>query len=328
MRPTRALGAAVLLGVLTLAGCGQSGTSGTSSKDSAAPAGSAPAASQAPAAGAFPVTVKGGDGDVTVPAKPVRIVSLSPTATETLYAVGAGEQVVAVDDQSDFPAGAPKTKLSGFKPNAEAVIGYKPDLVVLSNDTAGVAAALRKLKVPVLLQSPATKIDDVYTQITNLGTATGHADQAKTVVEGMKSQIAQAVEQAGQAKAAKELTYYHELSPDLYTVTSDTFVGQVYSLFGLKNIADGVDDKAGGYPKLSAEHAVKADPDLVFLADTVCCGQNAETVARRTGWKDLSAVKKGLVIPVNDSLASRWGPRLPEFVKIVGDAVRKAAAAK
>ena len=305
MRPVRALCAAVVLGVTTLAGCGQSGTSTTTTTPDK------------------PVAVTAGNGTVTIPATPKRIVVLSPTATEMLFAIGAGSQVVAVDDQSTYPANAPKTKLSGFKPNAEAVIGYRPDLVVLSNDTDGIVKALEKVKIPVLLEPAAVKLDDAYDQITDLGAATRHAAEATKVTGDMRREIDATVKATPRGAG---LTYYYELTGDLFTVTSKTFIGQVYGLFGVTNVADKADKQQSGYPQLSAEYLLKADPDLIFLADTKCCGQSAATVANRPGWKDLAAVRDGGVVPLDDDIASRWGPRLVDLVKAVGAAVQKASA--
>ncbi|TMQ90285.1 ABC transporter substrate-binding protein [Actinomadura soli] len=270
--------------------------------------------------GAKTVTVQAGNGAVKVPAGPKRIVSLSPTHTETLFAIGAGSQVVAVDDYSNVPANAPRTKLSGFKPNAEAVIAYKPDLVVLSDDLNGIVKALEKVKVPVLLEPAATKLDEAYDEINDLGQATGHAEEAKKLVDGMRADIQKTVAASPKAKG---LTYYHELDNQLHSVTSTTFVGQVYALFGLRNIADAADKASGGYPQLSREHLLKQDPDLIFLADTKCCGQNAAAIAKRPGWSDLDAVQNKGVVELDDDIASRWGPRLPEFVKTIGGAVQK-----
>jgi iron complex transport system substrate-binding protein len=278
--------------------------------------------STSPAVTAKAITVQAANGPVTLPAIPKRIVSLSPTATEMLYAVGAGKQVVAVDDQSDYPAGVPATKLSGFKPNAEAVIAYKPDLVVLSNDTGGIVSSLDRVKIPVLLEPAAVKIDDVYGQLTSLGTATGHTAQATSVASGMRTQIAAAVQAAPRNTG---VSYYDELTSDLYTVTSKTFAGQVFGLFGLHNIADAADKQGTGYPKLSAEALLKADPRLIFLSDTKCCGQSAATVAKRPGWQNLTAVQKNGVVALDDSVASRWGPRLVDLVKAIGAALQHTA---
>ncbi|MFI6516776.1 ABC transporter substrate-binding protein [Spirillospora sp. NPDC050679] len=300
MRSVRALGAVIAAGVMTLAACG----GGT--EDKPAERG---------------VTVEAGNGRVTVPATPKRIVSLAPTHTETLFAIGAGPQVVAVDEYSTHPAQAPKTKLSGFKPNAEAVIGYKPDLVVVSNDQDGIVKALEKVKVPVLVEPAAANLDDAYDQILDLGKATGRTAQAEKLAGEMRAKIQETVRNAS---AGKGLSYYHELDQQAHTVTSKTFIGQVYGLFGLRNVADAADKTGSGYPQLSREALLKSDPDLVFLADTKCCGQSAATVAKRPGWAGLSAVKGGHVVELDDDIASRWGPRLPELVAAIGDAVRKS----
>ncbi|TMR09403.1 ABC transporter substrate-binding protein, partial [Nonomuraea zeae] len=271
----------------------------------------------------FPVTVEAGNGKVTLAKKPERIVSLSATHTETLFAIGAGPQVIAVDDQSNFPPEAPKTDLSGFKPNVEAIIAQKPDLVVLSDDLDKVVAELGKVNVPVLLQPAATKLDEAYEEITELGAATGNKAKADEVVSGMKSAMAKL---AAEAPKDKQLTYYHELDQTPYAATSQTFIGQVYGMFGLTNIADKAPDAAGGYPKLSAEFVAQADPQLIFLADVKCCQQNKDTLAKRPGWKNLSAIKNDQVILLDDDLASRWGPRVVQLAESIGAAVSKAGA--
>lgn len=153
MRPVRTAFAGALLGTLAvLAGCGQSGSSAPSSPAPSS-ARSADASSTASQAG-FPVTVEAANGKVTLAKKPERIVSLSATHTETLFAIGAGPQVIAVDDQSNHPPQAPKTALSGFKPNVEAIVAQKPDLVIVSDDIDKIVGELGKLNVPVL-QEPA-----------------------------------------------------------------------------------------------------------------------------------------------------------------------------
>ena len=123
------------------------------------------------------------------------------------------------------------------------------------------------------------------------------------------------------------LTYYHELDDTLYSVTSDTFIGQVYSLADLESIADAVDDDAGGYPQLSAEHLVQSDPDLIFLADAECCQQSAETLAARPGFADLTAIKEGNVVELDEDIASRWGPRVVDLLETIIDAVRSSGVA-
>jgi iron complex transport system substrate-binding protein len=257
----------------------------------------------------------------TGPMVPSRIVSLSPTATEDLFAIGAGKQVVAVDNDSDYPASAPKTKLSGYTPNAEAVAGYHPDLVVVSFDGNHIVEALGKLKIPVLVEPTASSLDQAYGQIDALGKATGHQMKAEAVVASMKKKIAAAV--ASVPHASPPITVYDELEPDLYSVTSKTFIGRIFRMLGLKDIADAADKTGSGYPQLSQEFVVAANPQLIVLSDTVCCGQTVAKVDARPGWSTVAAVEDGGVLAVNDDIASRWGPRVVDFVQQVAAKVKE-----
>ena len=308
----RTLAPLLLLLALVAAGCG----GGDGARDGQA--------AKAPAA-AFPVTLDTPAGKVTVQQRPQRIVSLSPTATELLFAVQAGSQVVAVDDNSNYPAGVPRTKLSGFQPNVEAIAGYKPDLVVFSNDPGKLGASLAKLGIPALLQPAAARLDDTYTQIGQLGRVTGHPAEAERLNATMRSQIQRL---ASSPRPERPVTYYHELDQKLFTATSKTFIGQLYGLLGMQNIADPADKEGSGYPQLSAEYVVKADPDLIFLADTKCCGQSATTVAARPGWKQLRAVRDDAVVALDDDVASRWGPRTVDFLRKVAEASQSARAVR
>ncbi len=254
----------------------------------------------------------GANGSLTLDAEPTRIVSLSPTGTEMLFAIGAGSQVVAVDDQSTYPADAPRTKLSGFQPSTEAVAGYHPDLVLLSNDANGLLAGLKTLHVPALLLPAAQTLADSYDQLRTLGAATGHQQQADQVAARTRQRITAAVASVPQAKG---VSVYHELDPTYYSLTSSTFIGSLYSMFGLKDIADAAPDQAGGYPQLSAEFVVKAAPQLIVLADTNCCGQTPATVAQRPGFATVPAVRDHHVLAVDDDIASRWGPRTADFAE-------------
>ncbi len=258
-------------------------------------------------------------------APPKRIVSLSPTATETLFAIGAGKQVVAVDDQSDYPEQAPRTTLSGFTPNAEAIVGYHPDLVVISYDPKGLSTALRQAGVKVLLQLPATTFDAAYAQIAALGRATGHERGATALVRRMRARIGTLVRSARARIAPGSISVYHEISPDYYSATSASIIGAVYKLFGLKNIADAAGGSSLGGVQLSAEYVIASRPDLIVLSDTRCCKQSRATVLQRPGWSTIPAVRRGAVAVIDDSIASRWGPRLVNFVRAVASALRTTA---
>ena len=141
----------------------------------------------------FPVTITAGNGKVTIRKQPKRVISLSPTATESLFAIGAGKQVIAVDDQSDYPKTAPKTSLSGFTPNVEAIAAFEPDLVVVSYDPKGLVDALERLDIPVILHDAARSFPGAYQQIRQLGLVTGQRQGATKVIARMKTQIARVV---------------------------------------------------------------------------------------------------------------------------------------
>jgi len=294
--------------------------SGCANREQAA----APTKTSGAAAQAFPAEIAAPDGKkIVLDRKPEKIVSLSASSTEALFAIEAGKQVVAVDDQSNFPVEAPKTKLSGLTPNVEAIAAYQPDLVIAQADANDMVAGLEKLHRQVLILSAAKSFDDMYAQFRLLGRATGHVSEAEGLVKRTEQEIAKVV--TGVQKPQQALSYYHELTTELYSSTSKTFIGQVYTLFGLKNIADAADTvDSGGYPKLSPEHILKSNPDLIFLADSKCCNQNADTVKGRPGWGTLKAVQGGHVVLLDDDLASRWGPRIVELVRAVGEAVAKA----
>ncbi len=285
--------------------------------------GAAPSLSPTPEA--FPVTVQGTGGPVTIEERPERIVSLSPTATEDLFAIGAGDQVVAVDDRSNFPPEAPMTELSGFEPNIEAIAAYEPDLVVYATEVGELGASLEGLGIGALQLDAAVDLEDAYEQIRALGLASGHSEEAEALVEEMQAEVAEIVEDIDPAAV---LTFYYELDDTFYSVTSDTFIGQLFEMLGLENIADAA-GAGNPYPQLSAEYIVEADPVLIFLADTKCCGQSAQTVAARPGWEGIVAVRNGDVVPLDDDVASRWGPRVVDLLRAIADgavAVQERAA--
>jgi iron complex transport system substrate-binding protein len=268
----------------------------------------------------FPAKLIAGNGTVSIPHEPHRIVSLSPSGTEDLYAVGAGSQVVAVDSYSTYPSQAPTTNLSGFTPNVEAIAKYRPDLVVVAEDTQRIVAQLGKLGIPVLVEPAAASLNQAYDEIDDLALATGHPDRAGPVVDGIKRQIAEIVDSV--PRPTSPLGVYHELDQTYYSATSGTFIGELYKMLGLTNIADKAKG-ASDYPQLSAEYVIASDPDLIVLADTVCCKQSAATVAARPGWSNVAAVKNGDVVPVDDSVASEWGPRIVLFMRKIGDSVKR-----
>lgn len=269
-----------------------------------------------PATG-FPVTVTAGNGDVTIESRPERIVVLSASLTEMVFAVGAGDQVIAVDTYSDFPAGLPVTELSGFRPNVEAIGALDPDLVLVSRDVDGIAATLGTVGIQALVLPSATDLDDVYGQIDTVGAATGHTDQAAALVAQMRSAIDDQFARLDGATLPGR--FFYEMSDDYKTLTSATFVGSILAATGMVNIADGVDPAAGPYPQLSAEYVLRADPGHLFVAHTDGSLPTVDDLAARPGWSALQALTHGQVTFLDPDIASRWGPRVVELVTAIVD---------
>lgn len=316
-RPLSALVASVLLVGTTLVACS---TGGVGDEE----AGADPATSGGDAAvvaEGFPVTVSfEADESVTIDDEPQRIVSLSPTTTEILFAVGAGENVVAVDEYSNYPEEAPLQEgLSGYTPNVEAVLDYDPDLVVIMTRAEGLVEGLNAAGVPVLVVPASDDIDHTYEQIETLGEATGNAAEATELVEQMQVDITEALASVPQDFKDKELTYYHEVSSSYHSIADATYLGQIYAEFGLESIATGGDE----YPQLTSEAIVAANPDLIFLANGKAEGMDAGTVASRPGWETIDAVAHDQVINIDDDLASRWGPRVPELVEQIAEDINQ-----
>jgi iron complex transport system substrate-binding protein len=293
--------ALALAGLLTLTGCGD--TSSSADKGTT------------PSSADYPVTIDAVNGEVTLDRQPERIVSLSASATEILFAIDAGDQVVAADEYSTYPKQAPTTDLSAYDPNVEAIAGYAPDLVVIANDTNGIVGALAKLDIPTIVSPAPATIEEGYDSIAALGLATGHVDETATVVADMRAEIDKVL------KAAPEqgLRVYHELDEKHYAASSHSFIGSVYDSLGATNIADDADKPKSGYPQLTEEAIVAADPELIVITDQV--SYTADDVASRPGWENVSAVKDGNIVTVDADISSRWGPRLPQLIELIADAM-------
>jgi len=267
----------------------------------------------------FPVTIDSDGGTWTLESAPQRIVSLSPTATEILFAIGAGEQIVAVDSYSYFPAEAPVTDLSGFDPNVEAVAAFEPDLVVISNDSNELVASLTAADIPVLVSSAPADLEGGYAVMAELGLATGHVDETAEVVAALRV----AIETALAAAPDVSVRIYHELGDSLFSASSSGFIGAVYAEMGVTNIADEADIDGSGFPQLTEEYIVESDPELIVITDQVDYG--TDDVAARPGWGEITAVRNGNIVVVDADIASRWGPRLPQFIVAVADALSSVA---
>jgi len=249
---------------------------------------------------------------------PTCIISLSPSATESLFALGVGKEVKAVDATANFPQSQlPKRRIDAFSPNLESILNVCPgehELVVISYDANQIQEKLQAQGVQVLNQPAPANLAAAYTQIRALGIAVRHLQRANSLIARMKHIINAAIQRV--PRRANGQRVYYELDPTYYSLTSASFVGSILKKLHVVNIADakGV-NASGGYPQLSVEYVVSANPTIIFLADTICCSASSTSVSKRVGFKSVVAVKRNQVFALNDDVASRWGPRLVLLVQ-------------
>lgn len=257
---------------------------------------------------AFPVTIEDSDGvEVTLDGPPQRIISYSPGATEIVFAVGAGDRVIAADEFSDYP---PETadleRLAYSSPDPEPALALNPDLVIMASRQREQVEQFRGLGMTVLFIDSGNSLDEVFATIEQFGRITGNREQAAELVASMRARI-DAVTEAIASVEEGPRTFF-ELTADLYTVGPETFVGNVLTLAKAQNVATGA---SSPFPQLTAEAVIAADPEVVLLADGEW-GESLETVCARPGWDATSACINERVHPVDGDLTSRPGPRVVE----------------
>ena len=251
---------------------------------------------------------------VTINATPQHIISLAPSTTEIAYAIGAGDRIVAVDEFSDYPEAAknlPKMT-RGFTYNYEQIVSLKPDLILAAGITSpDVVKKLEDLKLTVfVVGSATTTFESVKGDIQLAGQALGAADKAKQVTDAMDNKIAEV-----EGKVAKATT-----TPRVYWELDSTDPAHPYApgpgsfISDLIKLAGGVSVTAGAkqaYSQINAEEIIKADPEIIILSDAAY-GTTPESVRTRAGWNVITAVKNARVLPIDDNLVSRPGPRLAD----------------
>lgn len=260
-------------------------------------------------------TCVGVDGPQEVPDGATRVISLSSSFTEMIYAIDGEDVLFAVDTYSDFPAeaAAKEPRLDAYSPNIEAIAGYEPDAVLISYDPGSLKQQLCALGIAVWEGSDDVSLDEIYAQIIQIGRITGRTGEARDLVESMKTEIAAAVESVD----VEPGTYYFEIDTTFYAFTSDSYQGELLALFGMTSIADSGSMAGASSVQMNAESILAADPDVILLGDTKYESQSAATVAARPGWDGLTAVSAGRVIELDDDIVSRWGPRTVDLVKAI-----------
>ena len=247
---------------------------------------------------------------VTLEAPPQRVVSLSAGHTEILYAIGAGDQVTAVDNTSDCPQEANDLpKVDAFTPSVEAIAELEPDLVIIFFDPGDLQSSLQGLDIPVLNLASPESVEGVYNQVELLGEATGQVDEATDLVADMRAAVEEIRSEIGDVADAP--TVFHEIDNTYFTAGPGSFIADLYDILGAENIADATGQ---AFPQMSAEAIIEADPEVIVLADEDA-GETPDTVKARPGWDNISAVQNGRVHIVDPDIVSRPGPRLVEALR-------------
>lgn len=272
-----------------------------------------PVGATQPRAG-FPVTATGDDGRaVTLAAPPRRIVSLSPGHTEVLYAIGAGELMVGVDEFSDYPPEAARLpRLAYSNVNLEQLVALDPQLVVAVTRQKAAVLEMEKLGLTVLYLTEAGTVQGILDRVRLLGKVTGRGEQAERVAQGMQERIAGV--QRRLEGVSQGPSVFYELSPELYTAGPDSFIGDILAMLKLRNIAA---DVPLPFPKLSVEKVIADDPEVVVLADPEA-GETPETLRARPGWSGMRAVRQGRIVVIpNRDIIHRPGPRVVEGIEFL-----------
>lgn len=305
-RKTWLLFAALIALAALFAACGDDDDGGDSAATPTAEA------TPTPDSGVFPVTVTDSNGEeMTISAQPERIVALQPSYVEVLFVIGAGEAIVAADENTDYP---PETetipKISGFTPSVEGIASYNPDLVMLSFDPGGLQDALGQAGIASLFLGTPEDLDGVYGQIETIGVAAGYGEEATDLVADMQAEIDEIV--AG-VSGADSPTFFHEVDNTLYSIGPGSFLSDMYELLGATNVAAGTGQ---AFPQLNNEEIIAANPDVIVLADGDY-GESFETVSARPGWDQITAVQSARVFIADEDLLSRPGPRIPEAMELL-----------
>ena len=316
--------------LVLLAGCTPQATPTVAPVATEMPATEAPAtempATEAPTEPAVQTELTVTDGlgrEVTLNGLPQHIISLAPSNTEILFAIGAGDQVVGRDTLSDFPEEANKATDIGSTfdaLNTELIVSLKPDLVLAAEiNTPEQVKQLEDLGLTVYyLKNPLT-LEEMYGNLGLVAQLTGHREEAAVLIDSLKARVA-AVDEKIAPISSRPGVFYELDGTDPskpYTAGKGTFITQLIDRAGGYNIASDLE----GYPQMSLEQVVAADPAFIILGDARY-GVSPESIAQRPGWENLSAVKNGQVLPFNDDLVSRPGPRLVDALEELAKLLR------
>jgi iron complex transport system substrate-binding protein len=292
---------------LVIAACSGSGPEATGTPTPTTPA----AGASVPAA--FPITVTdSGGASLTFQAPAKAIVSHSPGATEILFAIGAGSQVIAADEFSNYPAEAKALrKVKYTDPSPEAEIALQPDLVIMATNQKAQVEAFRRLGLPVFFNQEPDSLEGVLRNVRLLGSMTGRTAEAEALAKQMQARIDAVTSKLADVQQGP--TVFYELSDSLFTAAPHTFIGGMLTALKARNIAQGA---ASPFPQLTAEAVIAAGPEVILLADHQYGGA-PEQVKARPGWSSIPAVRNNRLHPVDPDVVNRPGPRIVEGLELM-----------
>ena len=280
---------------------------------------------------AFPVAVTDALGDnATIEAKPERIVTLVPSITETVFALGLGEAVVGVSDFDNYPEeAAAKEKVGGMEFNVEQIIALKPDIVLAHESGLSKKEGVEQLRnagVTVIVVQDAQSFDKMYDSFALIGEATGTSEKAAELIKNMKEQFAAIEEKAAKIPEADRKTVFIEVSPapDIFTTGKGTFMDEMLTIIHAKNAAK--DEE--GWVQLNEEAIITLNPDTIITTYGDYVDHAPAQILERNGWQDIQAIKAQQVYEVHPDLVTRSGPRLVEGVEELAKAVYPEIFAK
>ena len=249
----------------------------------------------------------------------IKIISLSTTHTEIIQSLGAENTLVGVDafSEVDFPVEV----IDAYTVTAEELVPLNPDVVIIAFDFNGIVEGLEAQEINYVLLPPARNLDDVYAQITNIGEIVNKKSEASSTIRDMKLEINRIINNSNY----QDITVYHEIgySYGIYSVNSESLIGEIYNLLGVTNIANSEEDPYGsGYPALSEEMVIESNPDFIVVGHSDYLNKD---LSIRDGWGDISAVQNSRVFFLDDTFASNWGTTTLQLVEVLAATFEESA---
>ncbi|WP_404451234.1 ABC transporter substrate-binding protein [Virgibacillus necropolis] len=271
----------------------------------------------------YPLSVKDSAGNkVVLEEDPTRIVTLIPSNTEIVFALGAGEQVVGVSKHDNYPKQVNEIdRIGGLQINTEKVLSLKPDLVLAHGSSAhNLQAAIDQISqagIPVYVVKNATDFKDVYQTIYSIGKLVNEQEKADSIVTGMKDKLKEIKKKASEITDPKSVFVEVSPAPEIYTTGTGTFMNQMFEAIHAKNVAANLE----GWVKINEEAIISLQPDVILTTYGYYTENAVSEVLNREGWEQVPAVKNKQVFDVHSDIVSRPGPRLIKGVEQLAEII-------